>query len=65
MLGGGQVFTASCKSCQIIQMMIQNCGVASVALHSQMPQSKRLRALGMFKSAQCKVPPAAAASASV
>ena len=49
------VFTASCKSCEILQALINGVGVESVALHSRMSQADRSRALSRFKSSRVRV----------
>merc|ERR1739838_68793 len=49
------VFTDTCKSTQILSMMLNELGVESLSLHSMMPQYERLASLAKFKSSQVKV----------
>lgn len=49
------VFTDTCKSTQILSMMLNELGIESVSLHSMMPQYERLASLAKFKSSQVKV----------
>ncbi|CAL4132218.1 unnamed protein product, partial [Meganyctiphanes norvegica] len=49
------VFTDTCKSTQILSMMLNELGVESVSLHSMLPQYERLASLAKFKSSQVKV----------
>ena len=49
------VFTASCKSCELLHGMISELEIDSVALHSHLSQAERLRALSRFKSSRARV----------
>ncbi|KAB7505925.1 putative ATP-dependent RNA helicase DDX49 [Armadillidium nasatum] len=48
------IFTDTCKSTQILYMMMNELGIDSVCLHSMMKQKERLKALARFKSSQIK-----------
>ncbi|KAL7646073.1 UNVERIFIED_CONTAM: hypothetical protein RMT77_002974 [Armadillidium vulgare] len=48
------IFTDTCKSTQILNMMMNELGIDSVCLHSMMKQKERLKALARFKSSQIK-----------
>ncbi|XP_066983655.1 probable ATP-dependent RNA helicase DDX49 isoform X1 [Macrobrachium rosenbergii] len=49
------VFTDTCKSTQILGLMLNELGIESVSLHSMINQKSRLAALARFKSSQVKV----------
>ncbi|KAK7070808.1 putative ATP-dependent RNA helicase ddx49 [Halocaridina rubra] len=49
------VFTDTCKSTQILCMMLNELGIDSVPLHSMINQKARLASLARFKSSQVKV----------
>ncbi|KAM9329058.1 putative ATP-dependent RNA helicase DDX49 [Gastrophryne carolinensis] len=49
------VFTNTCKSCQILNMMLREFNFPSVALHSMMKQKQRFAALAKFKSSVFKI----------
>ncbi|XP_068211865.1 probable ATP-dependent RNA helicase DDX49 [Palaemon carinicauda] len=49
------VFTDTCKSTQILGLMLNELGIESVSLHSMINQKTRLAALARFKSSQVKV----------
>ncbi|XP_047482065.1 probable ATP-dependent RNA helicase DDX49 [Penaeus chinensis] len=49
------VFTDTCKSTQILNMMLNKLGVQSVCIHSMLTQKERLAALARFKSSQVKI----------
>ncbi|XP_042213499.1 probable ATP-dependent RNA helicase DDX49 [Homarus americanus] len=49
------IFTNTCKSTQVLSMLLNSLGIECVALHSMMPQKERLSALARFKSSQVKV----------
>ncbi|KAK9840738.1 hypothetical protein WJX81_001459 [Elliptochloris bilobata] len=44
------VFTATCRSCHLLSLLLQELSVAAAALHSHQPQRRRLAALDRFKS---------------
>uniref|UniRef100_A0A9L0SR98 RNA helicase n=1 Tax=Equus caballus TaxID=9796 RepID=A0A9L0SR98_HORSE len=44
------IFTNTCKTCQILCMMLRKFGFPAVALHSTMRQKERFAALAKFKS---------------
>ena len=49
------IFTASCKSCELLHAMISSLDIESVALHSRLSQANRLRGLSHFKSSRARV----------
>lgn len=49
------VFTKTCKSCQIMAMMLRELGFHCVALHSMISQRERLMAFNKFKSNMVKI----------
>ncbi|XP_042886823.1 probable ATP-dependent RNA helicase DDX49 [Penaeus japonicus] len=49
------VFTDTCKSTQILSMMLNKLGVESLCIHSMLTQKERLAALARFKSSQAKI----------
>ncbi|XP_076038152.1 putative ATP-dependent RNA helicase DDX49 [Oratosquilla oratoria] len=49
------VFTDTCKSTQILGMLLNELGVECVMLHSMLSQHERLHALAKFKSSQVKI----------
>nr|CAD7413815.1 unnamed protein product [Timema poppensis] len=44
------IFTDTCKTCQLISMILNEVGYENVYLHSMTPQRQRLAALSQFKS---------------
>ncbi|XP_017783893.1 PREDICTED: probable ATP-dependent RNA helicase DDX49 [Nicrophorus vespilloides] len=53
--GNVMIFTDSCRSCQVISMMLNEVGFENVALHGMIPQSQRLSSLAKFKSNTIKM----------
>ncbi|XP_028671995.2 probable ATP-dependent RNA helicase DDX49 [Erpetoichthys calabaricus] len=49
------IFTHTCKSCQILNMLLREFNFPSVALHSMMKQKERFAALAKFKSSIFKI----------
>nr|XP_025045076.1 probable ATP-dependent RNA helicase DDX49 [Pelodiscus sinensis] len=49
------IFTSTCKSCQILNMMLKKFNFPSVALHSMMRQKQRFAALAKFKSSVFRI----------
>uniref|UniRef100_A0A670Y1F5 RNA helicase n=1 Tax=Pseudonaja textilis TaxID=8673 RepID=A0A670Y1F5_PSETE len=49
------IFTNTCKTCQILNMMLRKFNFPSVALHSMMKQKQRFAALAKFKSSVFKI----------
>ncbi|XP_071453800.1 probable ATP-dependent RNA helicase DDX49 [Hetaerina americana] len=48
--GSVLIFTDTCRECQLLSMAIGEVGFESVALHSMMPQRKRVASLANFRS---------------
>jgi len=48
------IFTKTCKTCQILGMVLTQCGHHSVMLHSEMKHKERMATLNKFKSANVK-----------
>ncbi|GAQ90611.1 putative dead box ATP-dependent RNA helicase [Klebsormidium nitens] len=44
------IFTSTCKSAQLLQLLLEELEISSVALHSARSQNRRLAALDRFKS---------------
>lgn len=53
--GTAIVFTASCRTCEVLACMLRALGVDCEALHSQLPQARRLSALARFKQGSLRV----------
>jgi ATP-dependent RNA helicase DDX49/DBP8 len=49
------IFSKTCKSVQVIGMMLQKIGARAVVLHSILKQSQRFAALEQFKSSKARV----------
>ncbi len=49
------IFVKTCKSCEVISMMLNYFEFANVSLHSQKPQRERLAALVKFRSNQVRI----------
>ena len=49
------VFVATCVQCQLISQMLLELEITNVALHSKLDQTKRLEALGRFKSGNARI----------
>ena len=49
------VFTASCRTCEVLACMLRALGIECEALHSQLPQARRLSALARFKQGSLRV----------
>ena len=49
------IFSKTCKSVQVIGMMLQKIGARAVVLHSILKQSQRFSALEQFKSSKARV----------
>ncbi|KAF4523600.1 hypothetical protein B566_EDAN014574 [Ephemera danica] len=49
------VFTNTCKSCQLLSMMLEKLGFPNMALHSMAPQKQRIAALTKFKSNHVRI----------
>ncbi|XP_051828253.1 probable ATP-dependent RNA helicase DDX49 isoform X1 [Antechinus flavipes] len=49
------IFTSTCKTCQILNMMLRKFNFPSVALHSMMKQKARFAALAKFKSSVYRI----------
>ncbi|XP_030073184.1 putative ATP-dependent RNA helicase DDX49 isoform X1 [Microcaecilia unicolor] len=49
------IFTSTCKTCQILNMMLREFNFPSVALHSMMKQKQRFATLAKFKSSIFKI----------
>jgi len=49
------VFTASCKTAQIITKMLKTCGITSVLYHGQLEQRERQAALESFRNGKFRV----------
>jgi len=49
------VFVATCKMCQLVAEIATELSISCVVLHSMMSQSRRLAALGKFKSGVSKI----------
>ncbi|KAI3436614.1 hypothetical protein D9Q98_006031 [Chlorella vulgaris] len=44
------IFAGTCKGCHLLSVLLEELGIAAVALHSHRPQKARLAALDRFKS---------------
>lgn len=49
------IFVGTCRRCQEISETLIEVGIDCVALHSMMPQSKRIASLAKFKSHFCRI----------
>merc|ERR1711972_1300292 len=49
------IFTKTCRTCQILGMVLTQCGHHSVMLHSEMKHKERMLTLQKFKSANVKI----------
>ncbi|XP_056131749.1 probable ATP-dependent RNA helicase DDX49 [Lampris incognitus] len=49
------IFTNTCKSCQILTMMLRELNFPTISLHSMMKQKQRFSNLAMFKSSVYKI----------
>lgn len=49
------VFTATCRSCEVLACMLRALSLPCEALHSQQPQTRRLSAIGRFKQGSLKM----------
>ncbi|XP_017529984.3 probable ATP-dependent RNA helicase DDX49 isoform X1 [Manis javanica] len=49
------IFTNTCKTCQILCMLLRKFNFPAVALHSMMKQKERFAALAKFKSSICRI----------
>uniref|UniRef100_A0A8D8TM49 RNA helicase n=1 Tax=Cacopsylla melanoneura TaxID=428564 RepID=A0A8D8TM49_9HEMI len=49
------IFTDTCRSCQVLSMMLNDIGLRTVGLHGMISQRQRLAALSQFKSNVVKI----------
>jgi ATP-dependent RNA helicase DDX49/DBP8 len=49
------IFVGTCRRCQEISEILLEVGIDCVALHSMMPQSRRIASLAKFKSHFCRI----------
>ncbi|XP_026688251.1 probable ATP-dependent RNA helicase DDX49, partial [Diaphorina citri] len=49
------IFTDTCRSCQVLTMMLNDIGLETVGLHGMISQRQRLAALSQFKSNVVKI----------